>query len=344
MKTNSSFYRELPKVDLHRHLEGSLRVDTLLDIARLHGITLPLAPGLRALVQMQPEDPFNFSTFLSKFQTLRLFYRSPEVITRITREAIEDASRDGLRYLELRFTPVALSRLEGFPTSEVLDWVCTAAQQASADFSLPTSLIVSVNRHEPVETARQVLQLAADYKNRGVVGVDLAGNEVEFPAAPFLPMFRDARAEGLFTTVHAGEWGNAENVREAIEDFEVTRVSHGIRVMEDPTIVSLARERQTVFEVCVTSNYQTGVVSALTNHPLNRMLMAGLNITINTDDPCISDITLSHEYQLAVEELGLPLPVLADRVLAAVDAAFLALEEKVKLKAHIKSELNRLIH
>ncbi len=263
MKTTSIFYRELPKVDLHRHLEGSLRVDTLLDIARLHGITLPLAPGLRALVQMQPEDPFNFSTFLSKFQTLRLFYRSPEVITRITREAIEDASRDGLLTWNCAYT--SCTQPAGrFPNKRGTGLACTGCTAGIADFSPPTSLIVSVNRHEPVETAPACCSLPRIIKTAVSLVWTPAGNEVEF-AAPFRP-YRDARAEGLFTTVHAGTRKRRKIVREAIEDFEVNPVSH-VRVMEDPTIVSLARERQTVLRFASPAITRRESLPALTNHP-----------------------------------------------------------------------------
>ena len=128
-------YRALPKVELHRHLEGTLRLDTMLDIARQHGITIPAdLIRLSSLVQMQEEEKYTFQNFLAKFNTLRLFYRSPDVIRRITREAIEDAAKDNVKYLELRFTPVALSRAERFPLHDVIDWVITSAQDAAEEF------------------------------------------------------------------------------------------------------------------------------------------------------------------------------------------------------------------
>ncbi len=145
-------FRRLPKVELHRHLEGSLRLNTLLDVARTHSIAIPEdVVGLSNLVQMQEDESFSFRNFLSKFDTLRLFYRSPEVITRITREAVEDAAKDNVRYMELRFTPVALSRAERFPLNEVMDWVAAAAQSAAVEFDMVVRLIPSVNRHESPE-------------------------------------------------------------------------------------------------------------------------------------------------------------------------------------------------
>jgi adenosine deaminase len=334
-------YHALPKVDLHRHLEGTLRLDTMLDIAQQHGITIP-ADVLRLsnLVQMQEEEKYSFQTFLSKFNTLRLFYRSPDVIHRITREAIEDAAKDNVKYLELRFTPVALSRAERFPLHDVIDWVITSAQNAAKEFGVTVRLIASVNRHESHELAEQVAWLSAEHKERGLIAMDLAGNEAEFKSEPFYGVFKEARQAGLHITIHAGEWGPAANVREGIEELGAERIGHGVRVLEDDSVVALAKERNTAFEVCVTSNFQSGVVPALETHPLSAMLKAGLNVTINTDDPSVSRITLSQEYHVVCDELGIPLEILKERILAGARAAFLPENERNTLISQLTKELN----
>jgi adenosine deaminase len=333
-------YRALPKVELHRHLEGTLRLDTMIDIARQHGITVPEdVLSLSNLVQVQDQENFSFKNFLSKFNTLRLFYRSPEAIHRITREAIEDAAKDNVKYMELRFTPVALSRAERFPLHDVLDWVITSAQAAAKEFGLIVKLITSVNRHESPELAEQVAWLAAEHKDDGVVAMDLAGNEAEFKSEPFYAVFREAKQAGLHITIHAGEWGPAANVSEAIEELGAERIGHGVRVLENGYVTSLARERGTAFEVCVTSNYQSGVVPGLESHPLAKMLDEGLNVTINTDDPSVSRITLSHEYHVACDDLGFSMAKLKQRILAAGQAAFLPEDERGKLVETLTKEL-----
>jgi len=333
-------YRLLPKVELHRHLEGSLRLQTMLDIARKHGITIPAnVVHLSRLVQVQDKDNLTFENFLAKFNTLRMFYRSPEVIDRITHEAVEDAAKDNVRYLELRFTPVALSRAERFPLEDVTDWVLKAAKDAEKKYKVMVRLIVSVNRHEGVELAEQVAWLAAERVKEGIVGIDLAGNEAQFPAKPFLPVLKEARQAGLNLTMHAGEWNGAQNVREAIESFGAQRIGHGVRVLEDEYTTRLAKEYQTAFEVCITSNYQTGVVTERGAHPLPKMLAAGLNVTINTDDPSISQITLGNEYRLAQQELKLSTDSLKQRILAGAQAAFLPENDKARLIASLKKEL-----
>ncbi len=336
----SEFYRALPKVELHRHLEGSVRLGTLQEIGRAHGMTIPTTGRLRDLVQIRKDDSFNFENFLSKFQTLRLFYRSPQAIHRITRETVQDAANDHVRYLELRFTPVALSRAERFPLANVMDWVIDASQAAGEEFGVKTRLIASVNRQEPLELAEEVIRLSCERIANGVVGVDLAGNEAQFSGRNFAGLFRQASQAGLHITIHAGEWGGAENVRIAIEELGAERIGHGIRVLQDPQVMLLARQRSIPFEVCITSNYQSGAVPNLTFHPITRMINLGLNVTINTDDPSISQITLSDEYEAAGEELGLQVDTLRQRILAAAQAAFLPPAEKDSLIQALKTELD----
>lgn len=317
-------YFAMPKVELHRHLEGSLRLATMLDIARQHGVTVPVSLlNLSGLVQVQDKDPLTFSNFLEKFKTLRLFYRSPEVIHRVTAEAVEDAAKDNVRYLELRFTPVALSRAEGFPLHDVMDWVIRSSQDAAKKFKIKVGLIASVNRHESPELAEQVAWLAAEQIKNGLVGLDLAGNEAEFKSTPFHEIFKEAKQNGLRITAHAGEWGPADNVRDAIENLGAERIGHGVRVLEDENVAALAKERAVTFEVCPTSNFQSGVVKTLKEHPLPRMLERGLKVTVNTDDPSVSRITLAHEYQQACEKLSISLDALKRSVLLAAESAFL---------------------
>jgi adenosine deaminase len=333
-------YRALPKVELHRHLEGSLRLDTMVEIARQHGLEIPEdVLRLSTLVQVQEEDKFTFQNFLSKFNTLRLFYRSPDVIHRITREAIEDAAKDNVKYMELRFTPVALSRAERFPLHDVIDWVMTSSQEAAQKNGVIVKLIASVNRHESTDLAEQVAWLAAEHIKDGLVALDLAGNEAEFKSEPFYGIFKEAKQAGLHVTIHAGEWGPAIHVKEAIEELGTDRIGHGVRVLEDENITALARERQTALEVCITSNYQSGVVDSLETHPLMKLIDAGLNVTINTDDPSISRITLSHEYYAACEDLHMQPNALRKRIIAAAQACFLPDDEKEKLVLKLKTDL-----
>ncbi len=332
--------RSMAKVELHRHLEGSLRLETILELACQDDLGLPRErEALKAMVQMCPGEPRTAQRFLAKFKALRPIYRSPEVIVRVAREAVEDAAADHVRYLELRFTPAALARVRRFALADVVDWVLESARQAAQDKMMELRFIISINRHEPVSLAEEVAQIAVDRKDDGVVGLDMAGDESNYDGEAFMALFRQAAVEGLGITVHASEWAGAGGVRMALEKLGAQRIGHGIRVLEDREVTALARERGAVFEVCPTSNVQSGVVSDWKRHPLPRMLQAGLPVTLNSDDPAISGITLSDEYLSAVREMGLSLVTLQGMVMTAVQAAFLPKRERRRIEVEMEAAL-----
>jgi adenosine deaminase len=313
----------------------------MMEVARKFSLDLPYtnSDAFRHLVQVHGNDPFTFQNFLSKFDTLRHFYQSPEIIQRVTREAIADAAADNVSYLELRFTPVALTRIKGFPMGEAIDWVIEATQSAALDFGILVNLIVSVNRHESVELAEEAFDLAIDRKDKGIVGVDLAGGEADFPGEEFSPLFMKTKEAGLHITVHAGEWGPPSRIRLAVEKLGAERIGHGVRVLEDPDVVALCKERGIVFEVCPTSNYQSGVTAHLSEHPLPAMFKNDLKVTINTDDPGISQIDLSDEYEVAAETLHIGMTRLVEAIQEAAQAAFLPETAKQTLANSVTEEI-----
>jgi adenosine deaminase len=262
------FFTRLPKVDLHRHLEGSIRLSTLLDLAKSHAIEIPAEAPLERLVQVQEEDPRTASNFLSKFKAQHPFFCSLEAIEQIAAEAVEDAALDGVRHLELRFTPTSLARAHDLAIDGVMDGVIASARQSAARSGISICLIASVNRHDSSALAEMVAQLALERRSDGISALDLAGDEANFPAQPFFSALRTAAAGGLAVTMHAGEWGGPDHVREALEELNVVRIGHGVRILEDPDVVALAVKKQAVFEVCLTSNYQTGVISEIHEHPI----------------------------------------------------------------------------
>jgi adenosine deaminase len=335
-----SAIESLPKVDLHRHLEGSLRVESVHRIARRNHLALPDDLGaLRAMIEFQDGGPRTPASFLARFAPLRQIYRSPQIIRRLAAEVIEDAAADGVRYLEMRFTPQALSQAGGFPLGEVMDWVMESAAAAAAVHQIEVNLIASVNRHEGPALAEQVAGLAADRRGRNLVGLGLAGDELHFPLSPYVPIFQEAAADGLGITVHAGEWSGADQVHQAIALLGARRIGHGLAVLEDPEVLNEALQRGVVFEVCLTSNWQSGVVDQIEEHPLPRMLDAGLQVTLSTDDPALSRIRLSDEYALAIGALGLSLETLKGLILAGASAAFLDARKKRRLESELVAAL-----
>ncbi len=336
----------LPKIELHRHLEGSVRLQTLVDVAQQYKIELPATDleGLRAYVQIMPDSPMDSVHFLSKFNLLRRFYYSQEVIERVAREAVEDAVADNVKYMELRFTPKALSKLMDFSFGDVVKWVCTAVKQAQVNTDIKVRLIVSMNRHEGANDGERALNAALDFRNQGIVGIDLAGQESGYGAVPFYPLFDRAKQAGLGITVHAGEWAGPGNIRDAITMMGAQRIGHGVRIVEDSVIAGLARERGTTFEVCPTSNIQSGAVAGVANHPLRDMASLGLRTTINTDDPSVSNIKLSDELVLANEQLGLTLEDIKRTIMNAAQCAFLPEAERAALVTYFSDALTPNSH
>jgi adenosine deaminase len=247
-----------PKIDLHRHLEGSLRLSTLAEIGREHGIDLPGFPAyaeetIRPLVQIT-DEPRTYRHFLAKFGVLRRFYRTKDIVERITYEAVADAAADNVRYLELRFTPSALSDIGRFSLEDVTQWVIASVRKAERDHHVDVGLIMSMNRDEDVEVGQEVAELAIAHRGE-VVGLDLAGDEVAFSARPFSPFFCRAKEAGLGITVHAGEWRGSDNIIESIEYLCADRIGHGVRAIESRRVVDYLRRHQisrnTLWLICL---------------------------------------------------------------------------------------------
>jgi adenosine deaminase len=330
-----------PKIELHRHLEGSIRLPTLVEVAREHDIPLPAydLERLRPYVQMTDGDEANFAVFLSKFNVLRQFYRSAEIIRRITTEAIEDAANDNIKYMELRFTPHALTRQNNYHYEDVIGCVCEAAMAAQSQYDIMVRLIVSLNRHETVQIAERVLEAALQFIDCGMVGIDLAGLEVGHSARPFRSLFHKAHMAGLNITVHAGEWEGAANVAEAVEVVGAVRIGHGVRSVEDHQVIQLLRDKQITLEVCPTSNLHSGVVGRMELHPLVDLNYLGVPTTINTDDPSLSNITLTDELVLAHIGMGMPINTVKQNILNAAQAAFLPDDEHAALIEQFETAL-----
>jgi adenosine deaminase len=331
----------LPKIDLHRHLEGSLRLETLAEIAREHGIDLPSydIERLRPYVQIT-DDPPDFQRFLEKFQLLRRFYTTREAVQRVAYEAVVDAAADNVRYLELRFNPAALAHTQGFAFDQVTDWVTQAVARAQHDEPITVRLLCTIVRNVDLRVAAAIVDVALAFHDRGVVGIDLAGDETLHAAAPYAPLFRRAAEAGLGITIHAGEAAGAENVREAIELLSAQRIGHGIRAIEDSTVVQLVRQHNVALEVCPTSNLQTGAMQNFGHHPLRDLYQLGVAVTLNTDDPSISDTTLTDEYMVAVKGMGLSLRDLRIFNRNSIRAAFMPEHERRRLEHAILEEFD----
>jgi len=327
-----------PLVELHRHLDGNVRLETVLELGEQHGLELPARTPeeLRPWVQVTGPTP-DLISFLAKFDILQRVMVDLDAVARIARENLEDAAAEGIDAIELRFSPHFMGERHGLHAFDVTAAVCDAVAAARDEIPMRAKLIVILSRTYGPETARVEMEAAIRHRDRGVVAADLAGDEAGFPGELFIEHFRALRDAGLHVIAHAGEADGAESVRQAVLELGAERIGHGIRAIDDPAVMDLLAERCIPLEVCPTSNVQTSTVPSYREHPLGRFLERGLRATLNTDDPSISGIDLAHEYRVAREEMGLSEEDLRTLQENAVGAAFLSPEERAELLAEVRT-------
>lgn len=319
---DSGRYADKPKIDLHLHLDGALRVSTIRDLFKKCGKELPTEDldELAPYCQVGP-DCKSLTEFLQKFFFFYDVLKHPDAMERAAYELCEDCAADNVVYFETRFAPI-LQATEDYPMQAVLESVIRGIDAGVKKFKVRANILLCCYRSESLESSIETVKLADKYRERGVVGVDMAGDETNVPAAPHYEAFKLARRRQIPITLHAGEAGGPQNVREAIEQIGASRIGHGFRTIEDPAVVELVKERGVTLEICPTSNVHTNTVPSLEEHPLKKLAALGVKVTVNSDDPGVSAITLGHEYDVAVARCGLTEKQLAACVRQSVESCF----------------------
>ncbi len=321
----------LPLIDLHRHLDGSVRLETILDLGRCHNIPLPAWTREKLRPHVVVTEPHaGLVEFLAKFQWMIAVLADYDSCRRVAYENVEDAAREGIRYIELRFSPCFMASHHHLDPSRVVEAVVEGVRQGEADFGVRANLIGILTRTFGPSLARKELQALLDHKEY-LVALDLAGDESSKPAGLFVEHFKIGRDAGWQITVHAGEAAGAESIVEAVEKLGATRIGHAVRAVDDPTVMEMLRDRRIGIEANLTSNVQTSAVPNLGSHPLRRFLDEGLVACINTDDPGISGIDLPHELGVAAPAAGLSPDHVDKAIQYAWEMAFLSEDEKRSL-------------
>jgi len=299
----------MPKAELHLHLDGSLRVDTALELAHTRGIDAPRDWAGMSAALIAPMPCVDQAELLRAFELPIALMQDAEALERITAELVETKAAEGVRYLEIRWGPL-LHVERGLSLADGIDAVCRGARYAAARTGTVVRLICTALRsHEPAANLA-LAKAATGFLDMGLTGWDLAGPEAAFPdPLSHVAAFDAARVAGLRITVHAGEWGGAAQVRRAL-DVQPERIAHGEGAVDDPALCRELIARGVTLDLCPTSNWQAGIVPSVAEHPLARLFRTGVPVTLNTDDTTVSDITLSEEYLRAVEVIGLTLPEL----------------------------------
>jgi adenosine deaminase len=325
--------RAMPKAELHLHLDGSLRIDTALELARTRGVEAPNTfAGMREVL-VAPEQVVDQAVLLREFDLPIALVQDAEALERTTAELVEDKVADNVRYAEIRWAPL-LHTNKGLTGRQVVEAVARGAAISGARMGIDVRVIATLMRsHAPEANLAFVRSLEREGIPDGLVAVDLAGPEARFPD-PLLhrAAIELARSIGLHVTLHAGEWGGAASVRRALA-IDPERIAHGPLAIEDPDVVRELVARGTWLDLCPTSNTQASIVPSIAAHPIRRLLHAGVRVTLNTDSLTVSDISLSEEYARAVEQIGVTLPELWALDLAALDAAFCDDRTRARLRA-----------
>jgi adenosine deaminase len=338
----SSKLRQLPKAELHCHLDGSVRPATLLELAREARVQMPRHTAEELAEFMRVDDANSLEDYLRRFDVTVSVMQTEEALERIAYELAEDAAEDGVRYIEIRNAPI-LNVVHGLTLVQAVEAPLRGLRRAEKDFGIIGRSIICALRAFTPEESLEMAQLAVEFKNDGVVAFDLAGGEKGHPAARHVAAFRYAREHNLAVTVHAGEGDGAESVREAVHICGANRIGHGTRLIEDPDLMQYVNDRRIALEVCLTSNVQTKVSDSYEAHPLREYFDRGLNVTLNTDNRLMSGTTLTDEYVHAAEQLGFTVDELAGIALNGFESAFLPWEERLMLIEEASDKIEELI-
>src|SRR4051812_42965110 len=301
-----SALESMPKAELHLHLDGSLRVDTALDLARTRDVDVPRDAAAMRSALVAPERCTDQAELLRAFDLPIALMQDADALHRIAAELVESKAADNVRYVEIRWGPLLHVR-RGLSLEDGIAAVCAGAAEAATRTGTAVRLICTALRsHDPRDNVR-LAETAARFIDRGLTAFDLAGPEAAF-LDPLLhrDAFGAARAGGLRITLHAGEWGGAAQVRRALE-VEPERIAHGPGAIDDPSLCQQLIARGIPLDLCPTSNVQAGIVESLEAHPIARLHRAGVPVTLSTDDTTVSDITLTDEYVRAIDRIGLTL-------------------------------------
>ncbi len=332
--------KTLPLIDLHRHLDGSIRLETILDLGKKYDIPLPADDlvGLKPYVQITEPRP-GVMAFIDKFKYMIGVLADYEACSRVAYENVEDAYLEGIDYIELRFSPKFMAEPHQLDAEGVVEAIVEGVDRARRNFDVKVNLIGIISRTYGPDLGWKELESLLSYKDQ-LVALDLAGDEVNFPGTLFVDHFEEGRSAGWHITVHAGEEGGPDNIWQAVEELGAERIGHGVSAAQDPLLMKYLAENTIGVESNLTSNLQTKIIDDYSKHPLRTFLEEGILATINTDDPGISDIDLKYEYELAAPAAGLSSLQINQAQKNAVEVAFLSDEERQQLKnkAKLRSE------
>ncbi|MGE3611068.1 MAG: adenosine deaminase [Bacteriovoracaceae bacterium] len=330
-------WRKLPKVELHRHLDGSIRLQTIIDLAKKHNLDLGVRDSELPNKVIIKEPMSSLKQVLDCFWTSQKVLCSYEAIKRVTFENVEDAFFDGVKLVELRFAPVFIQKNKSIQFDEIIEGVIDGITQGMNKYDIQVGLIHILPRgleFDPnIKATQEIFRYQKSiHKNADrLVGVDLADPESEDSFSLYQDIIQKSHQLGFGVTIHSGEDTTAAHVKRTLETYPASRIGHGIQIAKDPEVLKLVIEKDVTLEVCPTSNWLTHCVKTLEDHPLKKLYQAGVKVTLSTDDPHIMGINLINEYEVAHSKIGMSTQELIQMNRWALEKSFLPYDIKKSL-------------
>ena len=341
MEVTRELLHRLPKAELHVHLDGSLRPETMLELAAEDGKKMPAHDPEKLAVYMHVQDARNLVEYLERFAITLSVMQTADSLERIAYELAEDLAGENVRYAEIRYSPI-LNIQEGLPLTEAVDAPLRGLHRAEEEFGIRTAIIICGIRNMDPDTSRELADLTVAYKDRGVVAFDLAGAEYNYPAKKHKDAFYTVINKNMAATIHAGEAYGAESIHQALHYCRANRIGHGTRLFEDPDLMRFMNDFRIPIEICLTSNVQTRAVASFDAHPLRQYYDAGLVLSLNTDNRLMSATTVTEEFWRAHQHLGFTWDELVDIALMGFDSSFMHRNEKLGMIARVREEIEAL--
>ncbi|MCD4818693.1 MAG: adenosine deaminase [Candidatus Cloacimonetes bacterium] len=342
MNLKREFIEKLPKTDLHVHLDGSMRIETIIDLANEQNVVLPAQnkDELQKIICCDIKCK-SLNEYLEGFGITLSVLQTEKALFRAAYELAIDAAKENIRYMEVRYSPI-LHTQNGLKLTTISNAVLDGLHQAEKECNIRTGVIICGIRQMDSNTSLQLAELAIAYKNKGVIGFDLAGAEYDHPAKEHKEAFDLALKNNINITIHAGEAYGPESIHQALHYCGTHRIGHGTRLKEDGELLNYVNDHRIPLEMCIKSNLQTKAVKKIKNHPISFYLDYGLRITINTDNRLISNTTLTDEYMLAINELGMDYIEIKNIIINGFKSAFIPYRERVVLINNALEEMEKL--
>ena len=337
------FFHKLPKTDLHVHLDGSLRLETILDLAQADGIDIGAndVEQLRAVIQPGKVHA-SLEDYLKGFEITLKVMQTEDSLYRVAYELAEDAARENVHYMEVRYSPI-LHTQKGLSETAIIEAVLDGLRDAQADFNIKSGVIVCGMRHVSPSISLMLAELSVAFKNRGVVGFDLAGAENNNPARDHVAAFSRILSNNVNVTIHAGEAYGPESIHQALHHCGAHRIGHGTRLKEDGDLLNYVNDHRIPLEMCISSNIQTGVVKSIKDHPFKFYNDLGIRVTLNTDNRLITDTTMTKEYYLAYKTFQMTGANIIDVVVNGIKSSFMSYDVKKSILRKTKDEVQHLM-